>query len=200
MKEKSKPLCGALCLALLLTACGGAGTPAPSETPAPSGTRTPSETSDPGPADTAPGAEPAGLEEEVTIAGGDEAEALEGAIIGPGMVLNSAECAIMLSYELETDDVDAAAEKIGVWAEANGYVPAIQSGGGSHIYAVVPWGDGGGVSAVVLGEEGAFQLGVEAGKQGQARRFAQKNILWTVEDVTRWEVLYLDEQDYSRRS
>lgn len=187
---KTKLLCGALCLALLLTACGGkTGDQAPSDAQTPTGAQT-SE-----PTDTVPEAgTPAVIEGEFTVNGGDEAKALEGAILGPGAVLNAADCAIMLSYELEADDGGAAEEKLNSWAEANGCVPVTQSGEGLRVYAIMGYDDM--IGAVVLGEEDSFRIGVEAGEQGQTRRFAQKNILWTAEGVTGWEVLYLDEQDY----
>lgn len=195
MKKKLKVLCGALCLTLLLTACGGTGTQTPSETPAPAETQTPSETPAPKPADTVPEAEsPAVIEGEYTIAGGNEADALDGTVFGPGTVLNAVDCAIMLSYELEADDGGAAEEKLNSWAEANGCVPVTQSGEGLHVYAIMGYDDM--IGAVVLGEEDSFRIGVEAGEQGQTRRFAQKNILWTAEDVTGWEVSYVVRQDY----
>lgn len=195
MKTKLKLLCGALSLALLLTACGGkTEAQAPSGTQAPSEAQTQPEGRTPEPADAAPEEEPRVLEGEVTVTGGDEAKALEGAILGPGAALNTAGCAIMLSYELEADDGGAAEEKLNSWAEANGCVPVTRSGEGLRVYAIMGYDDM--IGAVVLGEEDSFRIGVEAGRQGQTRRFAQKNIIWTAEGVKGWEVLYLDEQDY----
>lgn len=193
MKTKLKLLCGVLCLALLFTACGGAGTQVPSETS--SGSQTPSETPAPESADTVPEAEsPTVIEGEFTIAGGAEADALDGTVFGPGTVLNAADCAIMLCYDLEADDTGVAEEKLNSWAEANGYALGTQSGEGLRVYAIT--GNYDTVSAVVLGEEGSFRIGVDAGEKGQTRRFAQKNILWTAEDVTGWVVSYVVQQDY----
>lgn len=185
MKTKRKLLCGALLsLSLLVTACGGkTGTQAQT----PSGGQTPS-------GDQAPEDTPVVLGGDITVAGGAEAEALDGAILEPGTVLNAAECAIMLTYIPETDDEGAAEEIINGWGEANDYVSITQQGGGTHIYAVGRYDDK--VSAVVLGEEGTFRLGVEADRQGQTRRFAQKNIIWSVDGVKGWKVLVVDEQDY----
>lgn len=192
MKTKLKLLCGALSLALLLTACGNkAGTPAPSGSQTPSESQTPSGSQAPDPA---PEEEPRVLGGNVTITGSAEAEALTDAILEPGTVLNAANCAFMLTYIPETDDEDAAEETITGWGEVNGYVPITQQGDGTHIYAVGLYDDK--VSAVVLGEEGTFQPGVEAGQQGQTRRFAQQNIIWTAENVNGWKVLVVDEQDY----
>lgn len=191
MKTKLKLLCGALSLSLLLTACGGkAGTPAqtPSEGQPPSGSQAPEG------AGAVPEDEPMVLGGAVTVTGGAEAEALDGAILEPGTVLTAAECAIMLTYIPETDDEGAAEEIINGWGEANGYRSITQQGEGTHIYAVGRYDDK--VSAIALGEEGSFRLGAEAEQQGQTRRFAQKNIIWTAEGVKGWKVLVVDEQDY----
>lgn len=195
MKTKLKLLCGALSLALLLTACGNkTGTPASSGNQGPSEGQTPSGNQTPEPVDTVPEGGPTVLSGEVAVTGGAEAEALIDAILEPGTVLNANGCAFMLTYVPETDDEQAAEETISGWGEANGYMPITQQGEGTHIYAVGRYDDK--VSAIVLGEEGTFQFGVEAGQQGQTRRFAQKNIIWTVEDVKGWKVLEIDEQDY----
>lgn len=191
MKTKLKLLCGALSLSLLLTACGGS---AGTQPQAPSGGQVSSEGQTPGPADAAPEDEPKVLGGDVTVAGGAEAEALDGVILEPGTVLNATDCAIMLTYIPEADDEGAAEELINAWGEANGYASIMQQGVGTHIYAVGRYD--GKVSAIVLGEEGSFQLGAEAEKQGQSRRFAQKNIIWTVEGVSGWKVLVVEEQDY----
>lgn len=191
MKTKLKLLCGALSLLLLLTACGGnAGT----QPQSPSGGQTPSEGQAPDPAGAVPEDGPVVLGGDVTVTGGAEAESLNGVILEPGTVLNAAECAIMLTYIPETDDEEAAEEVINGWGEANGYMSITQQGAGTHIYAIGRYDDK--VSAIVLGEEGSFQLGVEADQQGQTRRFAQKNIIWTADGVKGWEVLVVDEQDY----
>lgn len=192
---KPKLLCGILSLVLLLTACGGkTGTQAPSGSQGPSESQTPSGSQAQEPADTPPEEKPTVLGGDVTITGGAEAEALTGAILEPGTVLNAANCAFMLTYVPETDDEEAAEEIINGWGEANGYVPITQQGEGTHIYAVGRYDDK--ASAIVLGEEDTFRLGVEAGQQGQTRRFAQQNIIWTAEDVKGWKVLVVDEQDY----
>ena len=191
MKTKLKLLCGALSLSLLLTACGGkTGTQAqtPSEGQTPSGSQVPAG------ADAAPQDEPLVLGGDVTVTGGVEAEALNGVILEPGTVLNAAECAIMLTYIPETDDEGAAEVIINGWGEANGYMSIAQQGSGTHIYAIGRYDNK--VSAIVLGEEGTFQLGVEAEQQGQTRRFAQKNIIWNADGVSGWQVLVVDEQDY----
>lgn len=190
MKTKLKLLCGALSLSLLLAACGGAGTQAQT----PSGSQTPSRSQTSEGAGTVPEDEPTVLGGDVTVTGGAEAEALNGAILEPGTVLNAVECAIMLTYIPETDDEGAAEEIINGWGEANGYVPITQQGAGTHIYAIGRYDDK--VSAIVLGEEDSFRLGVEAERQGQSRRFAQKNIIWTADGVKGWEILVVDEQDY----
>lgn len=185
MKTKRKLLCGALSISLLFTACGGkTGTQA----------QPPAGGQAPGTVDTAPEDEPVVLGGDVAVTGGAEAEALNGVILEPGTVLNSAECAIMLTYIPETDDEGAAEEIINGWGEANGYMPITQQGSGAHIYAVGRYDDK--VSAIVLGEEGTFRLGVEADQQGQTRRFAQKNIIWNADGVGGWQVLVVDEQDY----
>lgn len=189
MKTKLKLLCGALSLFLLLTACGGkTGTQTPPENQTPPSNQAP-EGTNPAPED-----EPIVLSGDVTIAGGTEAEALDGAILEPGTVLNTTKCAIMLTYIPETDDEGAAEELINGWGEANGYKSITQQGEGTHIYAVGRYDDK--VSAIVLGEEGTFQLGVESEQQGQTRRFAQKNIIWSADGVTGWKVLAVEEQDY----
>lgn len=191
MKTKLKLLCGALSLSLLLTACGGktgAGAQTPSQGQTPSGNPV-SEG-----ANTAPEDEPVVLGGDVTVTGGAEAEALNGVILEPDTVLNAAECAIMLTYIPEADDEETAEEIINGWGEANGYMPITQQGSATRIYAIGRYDDR--VSAIVLGEEGSFQLGVEADRQGQTRRFAQKNIIWNADGVRGWQVLVVDEQDY----
>ena len=189
MKTKLNLLCGVLSLSLLLTACGGkTGTQAPSEGQTPSGSQVSDGTgaaSDDG---------PVVLGGDVTVTGGVEAEALNGVILEPGTVLNADKCAIMLTYIPETDDEGTAEDIINGWGEANGYMPITQQGAGAHIYAIGRYDDK--VSAVVLGEEGTFQLGVEANQQGQTRRFAQKNIIWNADGIRGWQVLVVDEQDY----
>lgn len=191
MKTKLKLLCGALSLTLLLAACGGK---AATQAQTPSTGQVPSGVQVPGPADAAPGDTPTVLGGNVTVTGGAEAENLNGVILEPGTVLNAAGCAIMLTYIPETDDEAAAEETVNGWAEANGYMPITQQGDGTHIYAVGRYDDK--VGAIVLGEDGTYQFGVEADRQGQTRRFAQKNIIWTAEGVTGWQVLVVDEQDY----
>ena len=195
MKTKLKLLCGALSLTLLLTACGNkTGTQAPSGNQTPSESQTSSGSQTPEPEDTVPDEEPTVLGGDITITSSAEAEALTDAILEPGTVLNASNCAFILTYVPETDDEAAVEEIINGWGEANGYVLITQQGEGSHIYAVGRYDDK--VSAIVLGEEGTFHLGVEAGQQGQTRRFAQQNIIWTVENVNGWKVLVVDEQDY----
>lgn len=189
MKTKLKLLCGVLSLSLLLAACGGkSGTQPQAPSEASPGSQAP------GPADIVPEDEPKVLRGDVTVTGGAGAEALDSVILEPGTVLNAVECAIMLTYIPETDDEGAAEETVNGWGEANGYTSITQQGSGTHIYAVGRYDDK--VAAIVLGEEGTFRLGVEADKQGQARRFAQKNIVWTAEGVEGWKVLVVDEQDY----
>ena len=177
MKTKLKLLCGALSLSLLFTACGGK-----QESPAQD------------PAGAVPENGPTVLGGDVTVTGGAGAEALNGVTLEPGTVLNATECAIMLTYIPETDDEGAAEEIVNGWGEANGYMPITQQGAGTHIYAVGRYDDK--VSAVVLGEEESFRIGAEAEKQGQTRRFAQKNIIWNADGVSGWQVLVVDEQDY----
>ncbi len=166
MKKNALLLCAVLSLALLLTACGGE-----------SGTKAPEVP-------------------EATVTGGEEVEALKDTTLAPGTVLESKECAVMVSYLLASDDEEAAMATVEGWAAANGYEPIGAQGEGSKIYAASVWPDGGGVTAVVLGEEDTFRLGVLAGEEGQTRRFAQKNILWTAEDVKAWQVDNVEEQDY----
>ena len=185
MKTKLKLLCGVLSLLLLLTACGGNAGTQPQN---PSG----GQASDP--AGAVPEDGPVVLRGDVTVTGGAEAEALNGVILEPGTVLNAAGCAIMLTYIPEADDEGTAEEVINSWGEANGYKSITQQGAGTHIYAIGRYDDK--VGAIVLGEEGSFQLGVEADRQGQTRRFAQKNIIWNADGVRGWQVLVVDEQDY----
>lgn len=132
----------------------------------------------------------------VVVHGRDEAEALEGTSLESGTVLISDNCAIRLIYDLIMDDVDAAEEKVNGWAKANGYVHVseAQQDEETPIY-VTACGGNFAVAAVVRGE-GNFRSGVEAGNEGVKWRYYQKNVLWTVEDVTGWKILEVREMDH----
>lgn len=114
-------------------------------------------------------------------------EALAGQTLAGGTTLEVKDCAAMVCYQVEGDQASVEDD-----LKAAGYVPMAEQGEGKNVYFITS-GEDGNLTVMTLGESDTLHPSVQS--EGK-RRFAGKNPILKLADVTEWQVLSVEEQDY----